>query len=60
MRPQETRSFADMKEVSLESPEERAYWAEHLEAQPEEIADAVAKVGTNKTAVELFLGVAEP
>jgi hypothetical protein len=57
MRPEEPRAFADLKEVRMDDPEVARYWAEHLRATPEEIAEAVGKVGCNRTAVELYLGV---
>lgn len=57
MRPQEPRSFAAEKEIRLEDPEETRFWTEHLNASAEEIAAAIDKVGANRTAVELYLGV---
>ena len=60
MRPDEPRTFAEAKEVGLDDPDEARFWSDHLEASPEEIAEAIKKVGCNRTAVELFLGVPDP
>lgn len=56
MRPQEHRSFDGPGDINLEDPDEVSYWAERLEATPEELAEAVEKVGPNRTAVGLYLG----
>ena len=60
MRPHEQRSFDGPGDINLEDPEEVRYWAERLEATPEELAEAVQKVGTNRTAVGLYLGEQPP
>jgi hypothetical protein len=56
--PDEPRSFSDAKEIHLDGEEEVRFWTEQLDASAEEIAEAVGKVGPNRTAVELYLGVA--
>ena len=56
MRPEEPRSFDGPGHINLDDPEEVRYWAERLEATPEEIAEAVERVGPNRTAVGLYLG----
>jgi len=56
MRPQEERSFDGPGQINLDDPDEVRYWAERLEATPEELAEAVEKVGANRTAVGLYLG----
>jgi hypothetical protein len=56
MRPQEPRSFEGPGDIDLGNPDEVRYWADRLEATPEEIAEAVEKVGANRTAVGLYLG----
>ncbi|HEY8618137.1 DUF3606 domain-containing protein [Phenylobacterium sp.] len=56
MRPNEERSFDGPGDIDLGDAEEVRYWAERLEASPEELADAVEKVGPNRTAVGLYLG----
>ncbi|WP_334162363.1 DUF3606 domain-containing protein [Phenylobacterium sp.] len=56
MRPHEPRSFEGPGDINLDDPDEVNYWAERLEATPEELAEAVQKVGPNRTAVGLYLG----
>lgn len=60
MRPEETRAFAEAKEIQLEDEDAVRYWAERLRATPDEIAEAVGKVGRNRTAVEIYLGGPAP
>jgi hypothetical protein len=56
MRPDEQRSFEDSREINLDDQEALRFWAERMEATPEELAEAVHKVGANRTAVGIYLG----
>lgn len=59
MRPEEAKAFDGPGHINLEDPDEVQYWTDRLEATYEELAEAVAKVGANRTAVGLYLGQAD-
>jgi hypothetical protein len=56
MRPEEQRAFNGPGHIDLDDPDDVRYWSERLEATPEELHEAVQKVGPNRTAVGLYLG----
>jgi hypothetical protein len=60
MRPEEPRSFEEAKAIDLADAEAVRFWLERLNVTEEELAEAVEKVGSNRTAVEIFLGQPGP
>ena len=49
------RQFEASRVIDLENQDQVRYWAKRFGASPEEVADAVGKVGPNTTAVALQL-----
>jgi hypothetical protein len=58
MRPDEPRSFADSRLINIEDESQVLALAERYEVAPDELVEAVAQVGPNLTAVEIWLGCA--
>lgn len=56
MRPDEDRSFEPPAVIDLEDSRQVNYWADRLQATPDEISEAVQNVGPNRTAVAIWLG----
>lgn len=56
MRPDEDRSFEPPIVIDLEDTRQVSYWADRLQATPDEISEAVQNVGPNRTAVAIWLG----
>lgn len=54
-RPDETRSFLDERVLDPCDEAQVQAWAAFYEVAPQEIRDACAQVGGNRTAVELKL-----
>jgi hypothetical protein len=56
MRPGQDRSFEPPLVIDLTDPNQVDYWADRLQATPDEITEAVESVGPNRTAVAIWLG----
>jgi len=56
MRREDERSFQPPPIIDLSDPRHVAYWADRLQATPDEITEAVENVGPNRTAVAIWLG----
>jgi hypothetical protein len=64
MQTSEPRSFTPEAcdapaEIDHRDPAQLQYWAERLEATPDEVIEAVRTVGPNCTAVAIWLGSAD-
>jgi hypothetical protein len=55
MRPDEVRSFDSPALIDVADEAQLRAVAEQLDASPEDVAEAVERVGPNLTAVELWL-----
>jgi hypothetical protein len=55
MRPLEDQSFDPHTPIDLENTEQLQTLAEALEVAPEDVVEAVGQVGTNPTAVSIWL-----
>ena len=56
MGPDEDRSFEPPAMIDLQDDGQVTYWAERLQATPDEINEAVQNVGPHRTAVAIWLG----
>jgi len=54
-RKKRQRQFETSRTIDLSNGEQVRYWAKRFGASPEEVVDAVEKVGPNTTAVALQL-----
>jgi hypothetical protein len=59
MRPEEDRTVQIPSLVDVNDEEQLRAIADHLEASPEDVSEAVAAVGPNLHAVELWLSAPE-
>jgi hypothetical protein len=55
MRPDEPRTFEKPRTIDVTDPDQLQAEAERYEVAPQELAEVVAEVGPNRTAVELKL-----
>lgn len=55
MRPNEPRTFDEPRTIDVDDPARLHAEAQRYEVAPEELAEVVAEVGPNRTAVELKL-----
>ena len=56
MRPDEPKTFDPHEPIDLSSEGKVAEMSEKLDATPQELAEAVVKVGPQPVAVAIFLG----
>jgi hypothetical protein len=56
MRPDPDRSFDPPSVIDLKDQRQVDYWADRLQATPDEITEAVENVGPHRTAVAIWLG----
>lgn len=59
-RQAEPRSWKAPEEIDLANDRECAQWMDHFDATREELERAVATVGNNPKAVEIWMSALEP